>query len=199
MTKEPLVKLHKEGSFALLLAALFLGAAACGADDKYIEAQVRKGVENWSKISGVVVTEQAQASLIDDVTKAGSDLLKKGSVVTRRQIDEVTPAAVATFLERSQDNQPSAPLAAILRQAATGNAVVLPELTDYPTLVIEVRPPEPADFVVTIDQVAFVAGRTRFRVSEGMKTVRVTRGNKAPCQEIIQITRTGPNTVVCAL
>lgn len=76
---------------------------------------------------------------------------------------------------------------------------MLPSVTDYPTLVINVKPPTPADFVVTIDGTSFPAGNATFRVTEGMKMIRVVRGQKAPCSGTVKVTKNGPNSLDCSL
>jgi len=126
-------------------------------------------------------------------------VLLKNAAIKPDQLDEVTARSVVSFLERSQQNKQSASLASLLEQYAMSTGQVLPQLTDYPTLVVQVEPAKPEDFVVTIDQVSYPAGSTTFRVTEGSKTVRVGRANKVPCDKAIRVTRQGPNLVACSL
>jgi len=187
---------HSHIILAVLLTVT--GAQGAGANNMVIK-EVSKGIENWSKVSGVVITDSARKKLFVDAQLARNQVLSKNSSITPEQLNNVTAKSIAAFLDRSQQNKQSASLALLMEQYATGAGLVLPSLTDYPTLVIQVNPPQPDDFVVAIDQVPYPAGSTMFRVTEGSKQVQVERAHKKPCTKTIKVTRTGPNVVVCDL
>ena len=69
--------------------------------------------------------------------------------------------------------------------------------TDFPILTVNVDPNEPPDFVVAINGESFQAGSRLFRVDVGRATIIVVRQGKSPCQQKLNVTQTGPNSVSC--
>jgi hypothetical protein len=171
--------------------------AQSGKDSR--QQAILTGIQNWSDTTGVVVTKSAQNRLLGDVEVARQDVQRANPAISSEQLDAVAPQVVVAFLDRSQQNRPSASLPSLFEQYATGSGLVLPSVTDYPTLVINIRPPTPADFVVTIDGTSFPAGNATFRVTEGTKSILVVRGDKAPCRATVKVTKNGPNSLNCSL
>ena len=73
----------------------------------------------------------------------------------------------------------------------------LPQLSDYPVVTIDVDPPDPKDFVVTINGTAYQAGARLFRLIAGLATITISRHGKQPCEAKLDVTATGPNAVAC--
>jgi hypothetical protein len=69
----------------------------------------------------------------------------------------------------------------------------------YPTLTVTVDPPQPADFVVSINGTAYQAGACLFKVVAGPAKIVVYRQDKPPCTVGIDVTDHGPNAVACKL
>src|SRR5262249_55085544 len=68
----------------------------------------------------------------------------------------------------------------------------------YGSLTVKVDPAEPPDYIVTINDRSYPAGRSDFRIAEGQATVFVTRDGKE-CRRTLRVTRAGPNTISCRL
>ena len=68
---------------------------------------------------------------------------------------------------------------------------------DFPILTVNVDPNEPPDFVVAINGNSYQAGSRSFRVDVGEVTIIVVRQGKSPCQQKLNVTQTGPNSVSC--
>jgi hypothetical protein len=76
---------------------------------------------------------------------------------------------------------------------------VLPQVSDYPTMTVNVDPADPADFVVAINDTRYRSGARAFRVAPGPTSVIVTRHGKEPCKATLEVTADGPNIVACQL
>ena len=76
---------------------------------------------------------------------------------------------------------------------------LLPQVSDYPTVTVDVDPADPADFVVAINDTRYRSGARAFRVVPGSASVIVTRRGKEPCKATLEVTADGPNVVACRL
>ena len=87
------------------------------------------------------------------------------------------------------------------RPSAIGGETWMPSplLTpaDFPILTVNVDPNEPPDFVVAINGNSYQSGSRSFRVDVGEVTIIVVRQGKSPCQQKLNVTQTGPNSVSC--
>jgi len=73
----------------------------------------------------------------------------------------------------------------------------LPQASDFPIVEVNVDPPDPKDFVVTINGTAYQAGARMFRLVAGLATIMVSRRGKTPCEAKLEVTAVGPNAVAC--
>jgi hypothetical protein len=76
---------------------------------------------------------------------------------------------------------------------------LLAQVSDYPTVTINVDPADPDDFVVAINETGYRAGARAFRVVPGPASVIVTRRGKEPCKATLDVTVDGPNVIACRL
>jgi hypothetical protein len=76
---------------------------------------------------------------------------------------------------------------------------LLAQVSDYPTVTINVDPADPDDFVVAINETRYRAGARAFRVVPGPASVIVTRRSKEPCKATLDVTVDGPNVIACRL
>jgi hypothetical protein len=188
----------------LFLAALSELVTGAGHGAQPAQGNLREetlaAIDNWSSSSGIVMTDPAKAQILAEVQKAREAVRNRNTGIELHKIDQVIPGAVVSFLGRSQGNRRLAPLEVFIEeQLQVSNGLVLPTFSDVPTLVVAVTPSTPPDFVVIIDDVPFSAGSSKFRVTEGRTSIRVTRAGKTPCVRQIEVTTSGPNTVSCSL
>jgi hypothetical protein len=73
----------------------------------------------------------------------------------------------------------------------------LPQASDSPIVTVDVDPPDPNDFVVTINGTAYQAGARLFRLVAGLATITVSRRGNKSCEAKLDVTATGPNAVAC--
>ncbi len=76
---------------------------------------------------------------------------------------------------------------------------LLPQVSDYPTMTVNIYPADPADFVVTINDTRYPSGARAFRVVPGTASIVVTRRGKEPCKATLEVTASGPNVIACRL
>jgi hypothetical protein len=76
---------------------------------------------------------------------------------------------------------------------------LLPQVSDYPTMTVNIDPADPADFVVTINNTRYQSGARAFRVVPGTTSIIVTRRGKEPCKATLEVTAAGPNVIACRL
>jgi hypothetical protein len=76
---------------------------------------------------------------------------------------------------------------------------LLPQVSDYPTVTVNVDPADPADFVVAINETRYRSGARAFRVVPGPASIVVTRRGKEPCKATLEVTASGPNEIACKL
>jgi hypothetical protein len=163
------------------------------------DQRVSAAITAWSQSTSTYVTGDASRKLTVDAARACNTVSMRHAKLDPKEVCKTAPAAVVTYLDRSQGNRPTATLTSLIEERITGNGIVLPELVDYPTLSIVVTPPTPPDFVVTIGNVSYPSGSTTFRVTIGKMTVRVVRKGNPTCERRVEVSATGPNSVTCAL
>jgi len=76
---------------------------------------------------------------------------------------------------------------------------LLPQISDYPTMTVNIDPADPANFVVTINGTPYPPGARLFRIVPGSLSIVVTRRGKEPCKATLAATASGPNVIVCRL
>ena len=165
---------------ALILSAGSILAQADG-KDAAVEARVAKAIAAWTDLSSVALTDEVSRGLSNQAIRALDEIPKRNAGVSRGRLEAVAPRATVEYLKRSTDTGKSPPLADLMEQLASGNGALLPAISDFPTLRIDVKPPEPKDFIVNIDGRDFAGGRSSFRVGTTEKAVTVSRGGKQIC------------------
>lgn len=178
----------------LLLVALPL---RCEASDDFA-GRIARAVATWSTGSGVVVTGDTVKALVMQAHTAVEEISQKNASTSKARLEEVAPRAVVSHLERSQSSGRAPPVSDLIEQLATNAGVLLPAVTDFPTLKVTVVPPEPADFVVAINGTEYRGGSTVFRVAATALTVVVSMTGKSICQFKVALKPGDIHTETCS-
>lgn len=183
------------------LIVAVLGSAICagqtpGGD---FDAKVNRAIDIWSADHGTVVTRDARDQLFHDARMAVTETTRQHPELNTVDVAGVVPLAMAAFLTDTQNNATAATLHQKVQERVTGFGQVLPAISDYPTLAVNVSPPRPPDFVVSINGVAYQAGSTLFRVKVGVAQIHIARSGHGGCDRSITVTQSGPNVVTCRL
>ena len=183
-------------ALALILSA---GSILAQADGKgaAVEGRVAKAIAAWTDLSSVTVTDEVSRGLSDQAIKALDEIPKRNAELSRGKLEVVAPRATVEYLRRSTDTGRSPPLADLMEQLASGTGALLPAISDFPTLKINVKPPGPKDFIVNIDGRDFAGGRSSFRVGTTEKAVAVSRGGKVICNFKVSLMPGAVHTEEC--
>ena len=176
-----------------------LSTAAEG-DDKtaQIKQRVSSAIKAWADVNSVGVTEDVTKGLSDQAIVALDDITKRNTGLSRQRLEGVAPRAAVEYLKRSANSGKTPAMADLMEQLATGSGALLPAVSDFPTLKIEVKPPEPKDFVVSIDGREFPGGRSSFRIAATEKSVTVSRAGKLVCSFKVRLAPGAVHTQGCA-
>lgn len=184
------------GALVLVVVPVAYSANPSGVD---LELGVNQAINTWSSDHKTEVTADARHDLVLDARNAVGETTRQHPDISFTDVAKVVPSAVVAFLSDTQNNATAATLSQLVQERITGFGQVLPEPSDYPTLSVNVSPPKPPDFVVSINGVAYQAGSSVFRLKAGVTQVRVVREGHGSCNRNITVTQNGPNVVSCQL
>lgn len=180
----------------LILATESIFAQA-GGGHAPIEEGIAKAIAAWTDVSSVAVTDEVSRGLSEQAMRALDEIPKRNTGLSRGRLEAVAPRATVEYLKRSTDTGRSPPLADLIEQLASGTGALLPTISDFPTLKLDVKPPEPRDFIVNIDGHDFAGGRSSFRVSTMEMTVKVSRAGKLVCRFKVKLVPGAVHTEGC--
>jgi len=184
---------------SVALIGLFHDSRAGDGPAREVDRRVDQAIDIWSSDHHTVVSREAREKLVLDAHTAIGETRQQHPNFTANEVANVVPSAMAAFLTETQYNATAGTLPQLVQERLTGYGQVLPGLSEYPTLSVNVSPAAPPDFVVSINGTAYTAGSSVFRVRAGLTQVHVTRGTHSPCDRRITVTLTGPNVVACPL
>ena len=162
-----------------------------------VKQKITLAVNAWTENSSVTVTDEVVSSLSDQAVKALDDIPQRNRQVSRERLESVAARAVVEYLKRSTKTGKSPPLPDLMEQLANRSGALLPAVSDFPTLKIDVAPPEPKDFVVNIDGRDFLGGRSSFRVGASEKSVTVSRSGRMICSFKVTLVPGAVHTQKC--
>ena len=163
-----------------------------------VDVRVANAIATWTNLSSVSVTDEVSRGLFEQAIRALDEIPKRNLGLNRSRLEAVAPRATVEYLKRSTDTGKSPPLADLMEQFASGNGALLPEISDFPTLRIDIKPPEPKDFIVNIDGRDFPGGRSSFRVGTTEKAVTVSRSGKLICSFKVKLLPGAVRTEGCS-
>jgi hypothetical protein len=164
-------------------------------------------VNEWSEQSGVIVTKEARLAMATAVNEAITTVSQRHPALAPARIGEAAPETLHDYLSRSQSTGRSPSLSSLLEQKMLLTGQVVPRLTLWPTIAVQIIPYTPLDFSIFINGTDYSAARMtsppangiQFRVVVGQIVVRVLRPGKMPCEKTLDVTEASTNQVVCRL